>query len=151
MFPFSRFVRLLPPSLQWVPWPSLARPCGSPPSPVLWGRKTAPASVRASFGRPLVARISRPKSRGVPPGVGEDGELSWVPGQPLWKHAPGYRHRRSQHNLAIAVAAECCLPPLRKRRHRNCEPISVLNPRGPLPHCVRFAPTGHPVNGNTRY
>jgi len=24
MFPFSRFVRLLPPSLQWVPWPPVS-------------------------------------------------------------------------------------------------------------------------------
>jgi hypothetical protein len=29
--------------------------------------------------------------------------------------------------------------------------ISELNLRGLLPCCVRFAPTGHPVNGNTRY
>src|SRR5262249_60732638 len=27
MFPFNRFVRLLPPSLQWMPWPPLT---GSP-------------------------------------------------------------------------------------------------------------------------
>src|SRR5215813_8655762 len=42
-------------------------PCGSPPSPVLWGRKTAPVSVRASSGRPLVARTSRPIAGGGPP------------------------------------------------------------------------------------
>ena len=29
--------------------------------------------------------------------------------------------------------------------------ISVLNPHGLLPRCVRFAPTSRPVNGNTRY
>src|SRR5207247_2307792 len=29
--------------------------------------------------------------------------------------------------------------------------ISELNLRGLLPCCVRFAPTGHPVNGNTGY
>jgi len=29
--------------------------------------------------------------------------------------------------------------------------ISELNLRGLLPCCVRFAPTGHPVNGNTCY
>ena len=29
--------------------------------------------------------------------------------------------------------------------------ISVLNPHGPLPCCLRFAPTSHPVNGKTRY
>jgi hypothetical protein len=41
MFPFARYVHLFPPSLQWVPWPLLAEPCGSPPSSVLWVRKTA--------------------------------------------------------------------------------------------------------------
>jgi hypothetical protein len=29
--------------------------------------------------------------------------------------------------------------------------ISELNPHGLLTHCVRFAPTSCPVNGNTRY
>ncbi len=29
--------------------------------------------------------------------------------------------------------------------------ISGLNSHGLLTHCVRFAPTSHPVNGNTRY
>ena len=29
--------------------------------------------------------------------------------------------------------------------------ISELNLHGLLPRCVRFAPTSHPVNGNTRY
>src|SRR5215468_860526 len=59
-------------------------PCGSPPSPVLWGRKTAPTSVRASSGRPLVARTSRPIAGGGPPGVRGNGELSSVPGPSLW-------------------------------------------------------------------
>src|ERR1700747_1212734 len=36
---------ILPLSLQWVPWPLLSTPCGSPPSPALQGRKTAPPSV----------------------------------------------------------------------------------------------------------
>src|SRR5215831_11448587 len=31
------------------------------------------------------------------------------------------------------------------------ETISELNLHGLLPHCVRFAPTSRPVNGNTRY
>ena len=89
MSPFNRFVRFLPLPSSGSRGRSLRKPCGSPPSPVLWGCKTAQPSFRASFGLPLVARISRPDPKGVPPGVGEDGELSWVPGQPLWKHAPG--------------------------------------------------------------
>src|ERR1700721_3007959 len=39
---------------------SSRKPCGSPPSSVVWGCKTAPTSLRASSGRPLVARASRP-------------------------------------------------------------------------------------------
>ena len=31
---------------------ALSEPCGSPPSSVLWGRKTAPPSFLAPFGRP---------------------------------------------------------------------------------------------------
>src|SRR5215469_910514 len=50
----------------------------------LWGRKTTPASVRASSGRPLVAPASRPIAGGGPPGVRADGELSSVPGPSLW-------------------------------------------------------------------
>ena len=35
------------------------------------------------------------------------------------KHAPGLRHRRSRHHLALAVHAGCCLPRLERRRHRE--------------------------------
>ena len=34
---------------------------------------------------------------------------------------------------------------------RNENKLSELNPHGPLPCCLRFAPTSHPVNGKTRY
>ncbi len=34
---------------------------------------------------------------------------------------------------------------------RHDETISELNPHGPLPRCLRFAPTSRPVNGKTRY
>src|SRR2546423_1450984 len=88
MSPFNRFVRLLPPSLQRVPWPP---PFGSPavprlpryygvvrllrhPSAVLWGCKTAPPSSRAPSGRPSGARPSRHRPLAL--GVGGDGELS---------------------------------------------------------------------------
>jgi hypothetical protein len=53
MFPFARYVHLFPPSLQRVPWPLLSEPCGSPPSLVLRGRKTAPPSVSARLRSPL--------------------------------------------------------------------------------------------------
>jgi len=70
-------------------------------------------TVAAPFGSPAVPHLHRyyevlrllshlsvtppvdprghvpPDVRGVPLGVGGDGELSWVPGQSLWKHAPG--------------------------------------------------------------
>ena len=57
---FGRYVRLFPPSLQWVPWPLLTKPCGSPPSRVLWGRKTAHPSIPIASGFPW---------RSVPPMV----------------------------------------------------------------------------------
>jgi len=43
----------------------LREPCGSPPSSVLWSCKTAQPSFRASSGRPLVARTSRPNPGAV--------------------------------------------------------------------------------------
>jgi len=49
---------MFPPSLQWVPWPPLAGPCGSPPSRVLWGRTTAPPSIHGHLWSPLVAGTS---------------------------------------------------------------------------------------------
>ena len=41
---------------------------------------------------------------------------------------------RNQNNVGIAI-----------------RPISGLNHRSLLTHCVRLAPAGHPANGNTRY
>jgi hypothetical protein len=80
MFPFARYVLLFPPSLQWVPWPLLAEPCGSPPSSVLWVRKTARPPVRVRLWSPLAIAFTAL--------VSGNGELSWVPGESLWKHAP---------------------------------------------------------------
>jgi hypothetical protein len=51
---------------------SLQKPCGSPPSPVLWGRNCSP-SLRDPSGRPSGSRTSL--CRGVPLVVGGDGEL----------------------------------------------------------------------------
>jgi len=74
-----------------------------------------------------------PNVRGVPLGVGGDGELSWVPGQSHGKHARGKGLRRLQHDLAIAVSAGYCLPPAPASQR---ETISELNPRGLLSCCV---------------
>ena len=53
----------------------------------LWGRKTA---RHLSATPPVDPRGPVPPDvRGVPLGVGGDEELSSVPGQSLWKHAPG--------------------------------------------------------------
>jgi hypothetical protein len=57
MFPFARYVHLFPPSLQWVPWPLLSEPCGSPPSSVLRVRKTAPPSVDKRLRSPLAPAL----------------------------------------------------------------------------------------------
>ena len=57
MFPFDRCVHLFPPSLQWVPWPLLAEPCASPPSSVLWVRKTARPPVRVRLWSPLAIAL----------------------------------------------------------------------------------------------
>jgi hypothetical protein len=53
MSPFNRCVACFPLPSSGYRGRSLRKPCGSPPSPVLWGRKTAQPSLRASFGRPL--------------------------------------------------------------------------------------------------
>ena len=61
---------------------SFRKPCGSPPSLVLWGRKTA---RHLSATPPVVPWGPVPPDvRGIPLGVGGDGELSSVPGSSLW-------------------------------------------------------------------
>ena len=88
MSPFIRFVHLFPPSLQWVPWPLLAEALRFPIFIGTMGCKTAQPSVRASYGLPLVAHFLQTLRRRSFWSE-RDGELSWVPGQPLWKHALG--------------------------------------------------------------
>src|SRR5437870_13529985 len=56
---------MFPPSLQWVPWPPRAGPCGSPPSRVLWGRTTAPPSVHGHLWFPLAAGTSVRRREGA--------------------------------------------------------------------------------------
>jgi len=99
----------------------------------LWGCKTAPRSVRASFGRPLVARTSRPISRGGPPGVRGDGKLSSVPGPSLWSmpwaRDPGEPARpRDSGRCRILPSARLVTGPSRctRRSHGNCNLISQV-------------------------
>ena len=142
MFPFDRCVHLFPPSLQWVPWPLLAEPCGSPPSSVLWVRKTARPPVRVRLWSPLAIALpllragmaSSPGFLGNPfgnmPRASDSGDF----GPPF----------------AIAVVPDTAF------RHFNdvgiaTIVISELNLHGLLPCCVRFAPNSVPANGNTRY
>src|SRR5215467_4975920 len=58
MFPFSRFVRLLPPSLQWVPWPPVS---GALRFPTFVGVGSEEARLRAGLRSPpkLHVQISR--------------------------------------------------------------------------------------------
>src|SRR5215469_11078875 len=58
MFPFSRFVRLLPPSLQWVPWPPLAGALRFPTVIGTVGFYDCSRSVRNPSGRLLELRTS---------------------------------------------------------------------------------------------
>lgn len=124
---------MFPPSLQWVPWPPLAGPCGSPPSRVLWGRTTAPPSIHGHLWSPLVAGTSSEEigsSLGFlenPFGSMPRARDSGGPVRPRPTGHPGTAFR--SHN-SVGV------------RHDS---ISELNLRGLLPCCVRFAPTGHPV------
>src|SRR5215469_10344232 len=115
----------------------LREPCGSPPSSVLRGRKTAPASVRASSGRPSVARTSRPITRGGPPGVRGDGELSSVPGPSLlsmpWARDPG-ESARPHNNGRCQILPSATGNTSASRQDK----ISGLNPHGLLPCCLRF-------------
>jgi len=52
MSPFSRFVFLFPPSLQWVPWPPLAGALRFPTFIGTMGSYDRSASVRAPYGFP---------------------------------------------------------------------------------------------------
>src|SRR5262249_31806393 len=121
---------------------SLRKPCGSPPSLVLRGRKTA----RPSFS----ARLRSPLAIGTSHGEEEMGELSWVPGNPFGSMPrardsgdPGATsHYRSFRVLPSALLTASASRPAE---------FSELNLRGLLPCCVRFAPTSRPVNGNTHY
>jgi hypothetical protein len=52
MSPFSRFVCLFPPSLQWVPWPPLAGALRFPTFTGTMGSYDHSASIHAAYGSP---------------------------------------------------------------------------------------------------
>ena len=141
MFPFARYVHLFPPSLRWVPWPLFTEPCGSPPSSVLRGRKTAPPSLGGHLWFPLASTlpflraetVSSPGFMGNPFGSMPRARDSGDPGATLHSGRPDAAFR-----LVNGVSVTTCR-------------ISELNLHGLLPRCVRFAPTSRPVNGNTHY
>ncbi len=121
---------------------SLRKPCGSPPSQVLRGRKTARPSFPVASGFPW---------RSVPPMV-----------RRRWGSSPGFlgnpfgnmpRARDSgdpgatSHLSVVRVLPSALLTASASQRAE----FSELNLHGLLPCCVRFAPTSRPVNGNTRF
>jgi hypothetical protein len=52
MCPFSRYVFLFPPSLQWVPWPPLAGTLRFPTFPGTMGSYDHSAFIHAAYGSP---------------------------------------------------------------------------------------------------
>jgi len=120
---------------------SFRKPCGSPPSQVLWVRKTARPSVpvASGFPWPLVPPIVRRRWRAL---LG-----FWD--IPL-EACPELGTPASRHDLALSVVPMLPSASLTASASQPAE-FSELNLHGPLPCCVRFAPTSHPVNGNTRY
>ena len=143
-------------------------PCGSPPSSVLWNRKTAqlplpapPVSLgdRFSSFEGLFASLGESL---VPHGtwflwVGRNraqmsGEVVSSPGfteSPLIsmpRASDSGDSEHTSHNGAPDAAFRAANGVGIAMRS-----ISELNPRGLLTHCVRFAPASHPANGNTRY
>jgi hypothetical protein len=117
----------------------LAGPCGSPPSRVLWGRTTAPPSIHGHLWSPLVAGTSSEEmgsSLGFLENPFESMPRARDSGGPVRPHPIGRPGTAFRSHNSVGV------------RHDS---ISELNLRSLLPCCVRFAPTGHPVNGNTGY
>jgi len=120
---------------------SLPKPCGSPLSQVLWVRKTARPSVPVASGFP------RPP---VPPMVWR----RWRALLGFWdiplEACPELGTPASRCDLALSVVP---MLPSASSTASASQPaeFSELNLHGLLPCCVRFAPTSHPVNGNTRY
>ena len=120
---------------------SFRKPCGSPPSSVLRGRKTTHPSVSGRLRSPLASALplsraevaSSPGFMGNPFGSMPRARDSGDPGATLHSGRPDAAFR-----LVNGVGVTTCR-------------ISELNLHGLLPRCVRFAPTSRPVNGNTHY
>jgi hypothetical protein len=141
MFPPPDTFAWAPPSLQWVPWPPLAGALRFPTFPGTMGWYDCSPSIRGRLWFPLATGTSL--ARG-------DGEVSWVPGESL-----GSMPRASDSGdpgTTLALTGARILPSARLTASTSQrETFSELNLHGLLPCCVRFAPTSHPVNGNTRY
>ena len=143
MFPYRQIRPLVPPRpSNGYRGRSFRKPCGSPPSSVLWVRKTA----RPHTCPPLVSLGDRVSAL-------VSGEMASSPG--FLGNPFGNMPRASDSGdfgppFAIAVVPDTAF------RHFNdvgiaTIVISELNLHGLLPCCVRFAPTSRPANGNTRY
>ena|SRR5215471_17098002 len=106
---------------------------------------------RHSCQEPLWSwRTSRPITRGGPPGVRGDGELSSVPGPSLWSlpwaRDPGESARpRDIGRCQMLPFADANATASQRYK------ISGLNPHGLLPCCLRFAPPSRPESGKTHY
>src|SRR6202158_904498 len=141
MVPLARGVHAGTP---FPPVGTVAAPCGSPEGPHFLGTMRlydCSPSIHAHLRSPLAAGTS-PGGRRWRALLGSWGipleacpELE-TPAAPYVLTLPAVRVQPSARITASASATGS---------------ISELNLRGLLPCCVRFAPTGHPVNGNTGY
>jgi len=130
-----------PPSLQWIPWPPLTGALRFSTFTGTMRRYDCSPPIHGCLRSPSAAGTSRDGRRWrallgswrIPLEACPELETPAAPVRPHPTGRPGTAFR--SHN-SVGV------------RHDS---ISELNLRGLLPCCVRFAPTGHPVNGNTGY
>jgi hypothetical protein len=123
---------------------SSRKPCGSPPSQVLRGRKTARPSFPVASGFPW---------RSVPPVVWRRCRSSpGFLGNPF-RSMPRARDSGDPARPRIIGRPVVRVQPSALLTASASQPaeFSELNLHGLLPCCVRFAPTSRPVNGNTRF
>jgi hypothetical protein len=103
-------------------------------------------------------------SRGQPSPPGDRVSLGWAPPGPARGEAgssPGFTESplismsRASDPGDSGHASHNGVPDTAFRSENGVgiaiRPISGLNHRDLLTHCVRFAPASHPTNGNTRY
>jgi len=131
---------MFPPSLQWVPWPPPHRALRFPTFAGTMGSYDCSAIRPRSPLVSLGGRYLREEEIGNSLGFLENpfGSMPRArdSGGPVRPRPPGRPGTAFRSHNSVGV------------RHDS---ISELNLRGLLPCCVRFAPTGHPVNGNTGY